>query len=52
LALNNGWNDYGMNTEFNLFYYLDANNYEYIGEVKIINIETNISEVIDENLQF
>ena len=48
LVLNNGWNDYGMNTEFNLFYYLDANNYEYIGEVKIINIETNITEVIDE----
>ena len=48
LVLNNGWNDYGMNTEFNLFYYLDANNYEYIGEVKIINLETNITEVIDE----
>jgi ABC-type lipoprotein export system ATPase subunit len=48
LVLNNGWNDYGMNTEFNLFYYLDANNYEYIGEVKIINLETNIIEVIDE----
>lgn len=48
LALNNGWNDYGMNTEFNLFYYLDTNNYEYIGEVKIINLETNIIEVIDE----
>lgn len=48
LVLNNGWNDYGMNTEFNLFYYLDVNNYEYIGEVKIINLETNITEVIDE----
>ncbi|GEC80094.1 AAA family ATPase [Flavobacterium aquatile] len=48
LALNSGWNDYGMNTEFNLFYYLDANNYEYIGELKIINLETNITEAIDE----
>ena len=48
LALNNGWNDYGMNTEFNLFYYLDDNDYEYIGEVKIINLETNITEVIEE----
>lgn len=48
LVLNNGWNDYGMNTEFNLFYYLDTNDYEYIGEVKIINLDANITEVIDE----
>lgn len=46
LALNRGWNDYGMNTEFNLFYYLDANDFSYIGEVKIICLESDITEVI------
>lgn len=48
LALNDGWNDYGLNSEFNLFYYPNANGLVNIGEVKIINLENNITEIIEE----
>lgn len=48
LALNDGWNDYGLNSEFNLFYYPNALDIVNIGEVKIINIENNITEIIEE----
>lgn len=48
LALNDGWNDYDLNSEFYLFYYPNAIDIVNIGEVKIINLETNITEIIKE----
>lgn len=48
LVLNDGWNDYGLNSEFNLFYYPNTNDIVNIGEVKIINIENNVTEIIEE----
>ncbi|BDS11321.1 AbiJ-related protein [Aureispira anguillae] len=40
LAFNSGWNDYSVVSSFSLFYYSEGIQYVYIGDVKIIHIET------------
>ena len=42
LVFNDGWNDFGIRTEFNLFYYSTAVDVTAIGEVKICNFDNPI----------
>lgn len=52
LVFNNGWNDYGVYSEFAMFYYDKDQNYYGIGSVKIITQEGSTAEVIpDEFVQ-
>lgn len=52
LVFNNGWNDYGVHSEFAMFYYDKDENYYEMGSVKIITQEDTTAEVIpDEFVQ-
>lgn len=52
LVFNNGWNDYGVYSEFAMFYYNKDQNYYGMGSVKIITQEGTTAEVIpDEFVQ-
>lgn len=46
LVWNEGWNDFTLRTEFDLFFYDIEEDYYYIGSIKIISKKTNV--VIDE----
>jgi len=48
LVLNNGWNDYGFKTEFNLSYYNNGV-WEEIGTIKIGNLENSIPDSFPDN---
>lgn len=50
LVLNDGWNDFNVISEFNLFYFPDKHTELSIGEMKIIHkTEKDISDVMDLN---
>lgn len=47
LALNDGWNDYSVKTEFYLFYYKSEQDRYKIGSVKIMNEDLEPYEVLE-----
>jgi ABC-type multidrug transport system ATPase subunit len=53
LVFNSTWNDYSIESEYDLFYYSDSNSAKHIGELKIIHEQNEITpEVLDGEFLF